>query len=442
MTTNLACIILAAGQGKRMKSTLPKVLHKIAGKEMILHVIKLAKDAGAQTIIPVIAPSQEAVKNAVMPHEVAIQEVARGTGDAVKMALPNLGDYQGPVLILLGDMPLLLPQTIERLVAAQKQHAMAILGVEFFDAPPAFGRLVMNDDGTLARIVEDKDATQQEKEIRICNTGAFCIDADILRRYVPMIDNKNAQGEFYITDLPALVAQDGHKTNVVVAPFSQEMLGVNSRVDLAKAERAAQDRYRVSAMESGVTLIDPESVYFSEDTIIASDVVIEPHVVLGRGVVIEANVTIRAFSHLEECHIKTGAEIGPFARLRPGAHIGPHVKIGNFVEIKNATLHEGAKANHHAYIGDAEIGAHVNMGCGVITVNYDGQQKQKTIVKDGAFVGSNVNLVAPVTIGAGAYVAAGSTITKDVPEDALAVARVKPTLFAGWAAERRQKGKK
>ncbi|MBU0800419.1 MAG: bifunctional UDP-N-acetylglucosamine diphosphorylase/glucosamine-1-phosphate N-acetyltransferase GlmU, partial [Alphaproteobacteria bacterium] len=369
----------------------------------------------------------------------AVQEVPRGTGDAVRAALPALDGFDGDVLILLGDMPLLSADTLRDLVAAKGADALAVLAVDFENDPPAFGRIVMNDDGTLQKIVEDKDATTSEKAITICNTGAFCVDADALRLYVPQLTNKNAQGEFYITDLPALAALDGRKTRVKILPFSEDVMGVNSRTDLAAVEAAAQNKYRAAAMNNGATLIDPATVYFAHDTVIGKDVMIEPNVFFGPGVRVGDHVTIHAFSHIEGAVIEAGAHVGPFARLRPGAVIGEKARVGNFVEVKNATLGAGAKANHLAYIGDADIGAGVNFSCGAITVNYDGFEKHRTIVGDGAFVGCNVNLVAPVTVGAGALVAAGSTITKDVPADALAVAREKPLVKEGWAAARRKR---
>lgn len=436
-----ACIILAAGQGKRMMSARSKILHEVAGQAVLRHVIAAAEQAGAQRIVVVAPPAAAAIAAIAAPHPVAVQDVPRGTGDAVKAALPFLDGFDGDVMILLGDMPLLTAETLRALAAAKGGDALAVLGVDFERDPPAFGRLVMKDDGTLARIVEERDATAAEKAITLCNSGAFCVGADILRRYVPLLRDDNAQGEFYITDLPALAAADGLKTRVEIAARKDEVMGVNSRADLAAAEAAMQERLRRRALAGGATLIDPASVYFAHDTVIGRDVVIEPQVFFGTGVVVKDNVTIHAFSHIEGAVIESGAHIGPFARLRPGAAIGAQARVGNFVEIKNATLGAGAKANHLAYIGDADIGAAVNFSCGAITVNYDGFDKHRTIIGDGAFVGCNVNLVAPVTVGAGALVAAGSTITKDVPVDALAVAREKPVIREGWAAARRARKK-
>lgn len=442
MTDNLACIILAAGQGKRMVSAQPKVMHAIAGAPLIRHVVAAAQSAGARKIVVVVAPGMDSVARAAAPHVTAVQETARGTGDAVRAALPALGDFDGDVLILLGDMPLLPAATLRDLRVAKGDDALAVLAVDFERDPPAFGRVIMNGDGTLARIVEDKDANAAEKAVTVCNTGAFCADAAMLRRYVPRLKNDNAQGEFYITDLPALAAADGLKTRVKILQMTEDVMGVNSRADLVAAEGALQNKLREAALANGVTLIDPATVYFAHDTKLGKDVVIEPNVFFGPGVTVGDNVTIHGFSHIEGAVIENGAHVGPFARLRPGAHIGAKAKIGNFVEVKNATLGAGAKANHLAYIGDADVGADVNFSCGAITVNYDGFDKHRTVIGDGAFVGCNVNLIAPVTVGAGALVAAGSTIAKDVPPDALAVAREKPMIKDGWAAARRNRRKK
>lgn len=437
-----ACIILAAGQGKRMVSARAKVLHAVAGRPLIAHVIAAAEGAGAQRITVVTAPDADELAAAVAPHKTAVQKVPRGTGDAVAAALSSLAGFDGPVLILLGDMPLLPSSTLHALAARKGGDALAVLAVDFERDPPAFGRIVLNDDGTLQQIVEDKDADEAQKKITLCNTGAFCVDAAVLRKYVPLLKNNNAQGEFYITDLPALAAADGHKTQVLVLKKTEDVMGVNSRKDQAAAERAAQDKMRAAAMDAGVTMVDPATVYLSHDTKFGRDIVIEPNVFFGPGVTVGDNVTIHAFSHIEGAVIGAGAHVGPFARLRPGTQIGESAKIGNFVEVKNSTMGKGAKANHLAYIGDADIGAGVNFSCGAITVNYDGFEKHRTVVGDDAFVGCNANLIAPITVGRGALVAAGSTLAKDVPADALAVAREKPMIKEGYAATRRARKKK
>lgn len=436
----LACIILAAGQGKRMRSALPKVMHPLASRPMIQWLVDSVQSLNPDRIIVVTAPGMDDVKKAVSPHNIAIQEVAQGTGDAVKSALPLLKDFTGDVLILLGDMPLIRPGTLRALQMLRHDRGagLTVLGADF-DPPPAFGRLVLDHAGVLMRIVEDRDCTPDEKKITLCNIGAFCIDGLHLAKWVNRIGSKNAQGEFYITDLPAIAASDNEKTFVHTVTDLNEVRGVNSRADLSAMESIVQQSLRAKAMDNGATLIDPQSVFFSHDTQLGKDVLIEPNVFFGPGVTIEDNVTIHAFSHLEKSIVRKGAHIGPFARLRPGADIGANSKIGNFVEVKNAILAEGVKAGHLAYIGDADVGARVNFSCGAITVNYDGVNKHRTTIGADVMVGSNVNLVAPVTVGDGAYVAAGSTITKDVPANALAVARALPKLIEGWALKKRKK---
>jgi len=437
----LACIILAAGQGKRMKSAKPKAMHEIAGRPMIGWTLETATKLNPEKIIVVTAPDGQAVRDYAAAHECVIQEKPLGTGDAVKAALPALKGFSGDVLILLGDMPFIDADTLRALITARHKNDLtkiAVLGVEF-DTPPAFGRLVLDNKGGLEKIIEDKECTPAEKSIKFCNTGAFCVDGSRLSDWVKRIKNDNAQKEFYITDLIAIAAADGAQSHAHITRNSDEVHGANNRVDLAAMEKTAQQKLRTAAMENGATLINPESVYFSWDTKLGQDIIIEPHVFFGPHVEIADNAHIKSFSHFEGAKIATGAIIGPHARLRPGTVIGADAKIGNFVEIKNATLGAGVKAAHLAYIGDADIGDDVNFSCGAITVNYDGTAKHKTTVGAGALIGSNVNLVAPLTIGDGAYIAAGSTITKDVPADALAVAREKPFIKDGWAAQKRKK---
>lgn len=439
--TPLACVILTAGQGKRMKSALPKVMHPIAGQPMIKWLLKSVEDLGPEKIIVVTAPDAILVAQAVKPHMTVVQQKPMGTGDAVRAALPMLEGFKGDVLILLGDMPLLSPGMMQSLIETRRhdpQTGIAVLGVEYKNPPP-FGRLVLNPDKTLNRIVEDRDATAEERNIKLCNTGAFCVDGTKLGEWLGKLDNKNSQGEYYITDLPALAAKDGYKSRVCTLYDAEEVLGVNSRADLAVVEAAVQKRLRKKALENGATLTDPNTVFLSWDTIIGRDVEIGPNVVFGPGVVVADNVTILPFCHIEGAKIDSGCTIGPFARLRPGTHLWPKVKIGNFVEVKNALLHEGVKANHLSYIGDAEIGAGTNYSCGAITANYDGFDKHKTTIGENVMIGSNTVLVAPVTIGHGAYIAAGSTITKDVAPDALAVERADTRQVEGWATKNRKK---
>lgn len=426
---DLAVIILAAGRGTRMKSKAPKALHPLAGRPLIgwlLATVQLLKPA---RVVVVIGPDMDDLRAAVAPVPCVVQAKALGTGDAVKAALPALKGFKGDVLILLGDMPLISRATLKGLIKARhhdRDTGLAVLGAVYDHTPP-FGRLVENTDGTLARIVEHKDASSEEKKINLCNTGAFCVAAEHLVKWVAKIGNRNAQKEYYITDLPVIAARAGYKTQIAVTDDPDEVQGVNSRVDLAMLEYVVQAGMRLNALAAGVTMHDPASVYFSYDTEIGKDVVIEPNVFIGPGVVIDNDVTIRSFCHIEGAVIKSGSTIGPFARLRPGAELAEDVHIGNFVEIKNAKLGKGVKAGHLAYIGDATVGAGTNYSCGAITANYDGLNKHQTVIGKNVMVGSNVNLIAPVTIGDGAYLGAGSTITQDVPKDKLGIARARQT---------------
>ena len=441
MKTPLACVILTAGFGKRMKSAKPKVMHEIAGQPMIKWLLRSVEELGPEKIIVVTAPDALSVAQAVMPHMTVVQQKALGTADAVRAALPMLAGFTGDVLVLLGDMPLLSAGMMQSLIETRHDGAdtgLAVLGIEYKN-PPAFGRLVLNPDKTLNRIVEDKDASPEERMIKLCNTGAFCIDGRKLAEWIGRVDNKNAQGEYYITDLPAIAAGERIKTRVCTLYDAEEVTGVNSRAELAVAEAIVQKRLRKRAMENGATLTDPVTVFLSWDTKIGRDVVIGPNVVFAPGVVVGDDVTIHAFCHLEGARIDNDCVVGPFARLRPGTHLRQKVRVGNFVEVKNSLLHDGVKANHLAYIGDAEVGAATNFSCGAITANYDGFDKFKTIIGDNVMVGSNVTLVAPVNVGTGAYIAAGSTVTKDVPADALAVERSEPRVVEGWAARNRKK---
>lgn len=428
-TNELAVIILAAGRGTRMKSTLPKVMHELAGRPLILWLLETVNKLKPARIAVVTAPDMDDLR-AVLPGVTCVtQTKALGTGDAVKAALPVLKGFKGDVLILLGDMPLISAATLKSLIKARrhdKDTGLAVLGADYNPAP-AFGRLVENPDGTLARIVEHKDATAEERMITLCNTGAFCVDGAQLAKWVGKIHNRNAQKEFYITDLPAIAAKDGYKTQIAMSEDLDEVQGVNSRVDLAMLEYVVQSTMRLHALEAGVTMHDPASVYFSYDTKVGKDIVIEPNVFFGPGVRIHDHAHIRAFSHIEGADIGKNASVGPFARIRPGTELGENVRIGNFVEVKNSKLGKGVKAGHLAYIGDASVGEATNYSCGAITVNYDGVNKHKTVIGKNVMVGSNVNLVAPVTIGDGAYLAAGSTITEDVPKDKLGIARARQT---------------
>jgi len=432
----VAAVILAAGHGTRMKSEKPKVLHEIGGRAMLAHVMETADALAPQRMAVVIgdhAPSVgEAAKAIRGDVSIAVQAPPRGTGDAVMKALPALEGFNGLVLILYADTPLITAETLQALVDESAGMAGAVLGFRAFD-PGAYGRLVLDEEGALHAIVEAKDASLEQLEIDLCNSGVMAVDAAFLREALPKLTPNNAKNEYYLTDIIA-IARDSGRRFAVIEGDEDEVLGVNSRGELAAAEAIFQDRLRIDAMDNGATLIDPTSVYFSFDTKIGRDVVIEPNVYFGLGVTIADGAEIKGFSHIEGATIEAGAVIGPFARLRPGAEIGEKAKIGNFVEVKKANIGKGAKVNHLSYIGDADVGAKANIGAGTITCNYDGYNKFRTEIGEGAFVGSNSSLVAPVKIGAGAYVGSGSVITKDVEADALAVARGRQAEIKGWAA--------
>jgi bifunctional UDP-N-acetylglucosamine pyrophosphorylase/glucosamine-1-phosphate N-acetyltransferase len=433
----LAIVILAAGKGTRMKSQLPKVMHKIAGRPMIGWLVEVAESLAPEKIIVVTAPGMDDVAAAVAPHQVAIQKEQKGTGDAVKPALPFLKDFTGKVLILLGDEPFLDKSVLEEMIGWNGLSVMAVRPL----SPKGLGRMIANEDGTLDRIVEEKDATEEQKEIRLCNAGNFCVPSTHLGKWLDQLQANNAQSEFYLTDVPKIAERDGYLTYVVESDV-QWVWGINTRAELAEHERMAQVMLREKAMANGATLIDPNSVYLSFDTVIGKDVVVEPNVYCGPGVKIADNVVIHGFSHLEDVIISENAAIGPFARIRGGAHLKDNVKVGNFVEIKKSVIESGAKMNHLAYIGDAAVGAKSNIGAGTITCNYDGFDKHKTTIGAGVFVGSNSTLVAPVTLEDGSFVAAGSVVTQTVPKDSLILARAQAVIKEGWATIYRNRKKK
>lgn len=432
---SLAVIVLAAGKGTRMRSALPKVLHKVAGRSMIGHVVAAAEALGADPVVVVVAPGMDSVAAAVKPHPVAVQTEQNGTADAVKAAREPLAGFAGDVLILYGDCPLIQADTLARMRQERQDEAVTVLGIRVRGVSP-YGRLVLSADGTLERIVEALDATEAERRIDLCNSGVMLIDGARLFVLLDAIGNSNAKGEYYLTDIVAVARNAGLSCRVVEAP-AQEALGVNSRAELSVAEVTMQTRLRRKAMENGATLIDPKSVWFAFDTALGSDVTVEPNVVFGPGVTVGDGVEIRAFCHIEKATIETGAIIGPYARLRPGASIGEGAHIGNFVEIKNARIDKGAKANHLSYIGDADVGAGANIGAGTITCNYSGSGKHQTVIHDNAFIGSNNTLIAPVTIEQNAYTAAGSVISENVPANALAIARARQVNKEGYANQLR-----
>jgi bifunctional UDP-N-acetylglucosamine pyrophosphorylase/glucosamine-1-phosphate N-acetyltransferase len=438
--SDLAVVILAAGKGTRMKSAKSKVLHEIAGLPMIRHIVRAAEQLKPKQIVTVIAPGMDDVAASVAPYPVAFQKEQKGTGDALKSALAVLGDFKGQILVLYGDVPLVSPATLKSLLQHHRKgkgFGATVLAMAPPD-PKGYGRIFQNPDGTLSRIVEEADASADEKLVRMCNSGLMVLEGGGLAARMKKIRSNNSQGEYYLIDIIGVLAKEGLATGVIRGDY-YELRGVNSRAQLAELEQAWQNRKRLEVMADGVTLIDPNAVYFHWDTKIGADTLIEPNVMFGPGVEVEEDVHIRAFCHIEGARIKSGAAIGPFARLRPGADIGEGAKIGNFVEVKNAKIGKGAKANHLGYIGDAELGDHSNFGCGAITVNYDGLKKSRTVIGKNVMIGSNASLIAPITVEDGAYIAAGSTLSKDIPADALAISRAETKILAGRGKGRMKK---
>ncbi len=431
--TSLTILILAAGKGTRMKSDLPKVMHPLAGRPMINWLIETCESLNPDRIITVIGPDMPELAAAISPHESVVQQVRDGTAGAVRAALPALKHITGKVLIVMGDEPLVEKETLQALIA---QDGLAVQGFHT-NTPFGLGRMVMNEDGSLLEIVEEKDASDAQKLITLCNAGNYCIPAENLSDWVNRIDNNNVQGEYYLTDIPKIAAQDGVKTHVVQSNW-QGAWGVNDREQLAQHETKLQKILRTKHMRNGVTMVDPDTVYLWHDTQIGENTIFERNIVCGRGVKIADNVTIKAFTHLEDSQIASGAAIGPFARLRGNNVLAKNTKIGNFVELKNAKLEEGVKASHLTYLGDAIIGADTNIGAGTITCNYDGFGKHQTIIGSNVFVGSNSALVAPISIGDGAIIAAGSTITQDIPPDSLAISRAPLDIREGSAVKYRE----
>ncbi|MDI3306687.1 MAG: bifunctional UDP-N-acetylglucosamine diphosphorylase/glucosamine-1-phosphate N-acetyltransferase GlmU [Acetobacteraceae bacterium] len=415
-----AAIILAAGLGTRMRSALPKALHPIAGRPMLNHLIAACEQV-FDRIVVVVGPDMPALEHAAAPHATVVQRERLGTGHAALQAAPLLEGFEGDAAVLYADNPLISVPTLRVLLARRAEAGLALLAMRPAD-PGHYGRVVRDAAGDVARIVEWADASEAERAIPLCNAGVVCAPATDLFRWLREVRNDNAKGEYYLTDIVALARAEGCRVVAEEAPEA-ELRGINSRAELAEAEASAQAALRAAAMQGGATLIAPETVFLSWDTRLGQDVTIGPNVVFGPGVVVEDGAEIRAFSHLEGCVVRSGAVIGPFARLRPGTEVGRGAHVGNFVELKAASLGDGAKANHLTYLGDAAIGAGANIGAGTITCNYDGIHKHRTEIGAGAFIGSDTALVAPVRVGARALVAAGSVVTENVPEDALAIAR-------------------
>lgn len=434
----LACIILAAGKGTRMKSDLPKVLHPLGGLPMVNHVVNAAQSLSPERIVVVVGPGMDNVAAAVAPHPTVVQERQLGTGDAVMAAMGHLAGFTGDVLVLYGDSPLITPATLSGMVAARHgatDPAIVVLGMRPTD-PGAYGRLILGADGGLEKIVEFLDATPAERAVTLCNAGFMAFDGARMAGLLAGIGNQNAKGEYYLTDAVAVARAQGFACAVVEGPVA-DTAGVNSRAELAGIEKIFQARLRLAAMANGATLLDPDTVYFAADTKLGRDVTVGQHVVFGPGVTVEDGVEIKPFSHLEGAVVRKGAIIGPYARLRPGTDVGEAAHIGNFVELKNTHLGAGAKANHLTYLGDADVGGGSNIGAGTITCNYDGVLKHRTTIGQGVFIGTHSTLVAPVSIGDGAYTAAGTVVTRHVAPDALAISRAPQEEKPGWASRYR-----
>ncbi|RKQ71543.1 bifunctional UDP-N-acetylglucosamine pyrophosphorylase/glucosamine-1-phosphate N-acetyltransferase [Litorimonas taeanensis] len=429
-----AAVILAAGKSTRMRSVKSKVLHPVGHRPLIEWVGALAASANVERTVCVVGEANQDVRSAAeaMAFDIAIQEPQLGTAHAVNCAREALGDFDGQVVVLYADTPLIRAETLQKVFERLDDTAdLVVMGFNAED-PAAYGRLVMRADDSLEAIVEARECSAEQLEIGLCNSGVMAGDCQSMLKAIALVDDNNAKGEFYLTDIVEIMNNDGKRSEVVIAEEA-EVLGVNNRRDLANAEAAFQDVMRERALENGVSLKHPESVYFAYDTIIESDVTVDANVVFGPGAIVRSHAVIHSFCHIEGAEIGNGAQIGPFARLRPGTILGEETKVGNFVETKKTRLGKGSKINHLSYIGDADLGAGVNVGAGTITCNYDGFDKHKTTIKDGAFIGTNSSLVAPVTIGEGAYLGSGGVITNDVPDNALAVARAKQSIKEGWA---------
>ena len=429
-------IILAAGKGTRMESDLPKVLHHLAGAPMLLHVMSSSATLEPERLVIIAGHGADAVGAVARDYsetaQVVLQSEQLGTGHAVSQAKLALADCTGDVIVLYGDTPFVRPETLQALLAARKTADIVVLGFQAANAG-RYGRLVMQGSA-VSRIVEYKDASEQERAITFCNSGVICAKADVLFSLLEAVGNDNASKEYYLTDIVQL-ANDRNLSVAAVHCDEAETMGINSRAELAQAEASFQSRTRMEMMALGVSLTAPETVYFAYDTVLGRDSQVEPNVVFGPGVTVENGARIRAFSHLEGCHISSGAVVGPYARLRPGTELAENVRIGNFVEIKNARIEDGAKVNHLSYIGDANIGEASNIGAGTITCNYDGVGKHHTEIGASVFIGSNTMLVAPVTVGDAAMTASGSVITKNVEPGALAIARSEQSNKPGLAVK-------
>lgn len=438
----LAVVILAAGQGTRMASDLHKVLHPLAGRPMLLHLLDTVAGIGAERTVLVVGKGREQIEAAVADRDlaIAVQAEQKGTGHAVAQAAVALEGFEGDVLVLYGDTPLVEAATLTGMakrLAAADQPGVVVLASTPAD-PGAYGRVILGEGDVIDRMVEYKDANEAERAVRLCNSGMLAARSSDLFRWLAAVGNDNAAGEYYLPDI-VMIAERENRRSVMVECDAWQTAGINSRAELSAVEAQWQDRRRARAMAEGATLLDPATTWFSHDTTLGRDVLVEPSVFFGPGVSIADGAIIRAFSHLEGAAVGKGAEVGPYARLRPGAELGEKSKVGNFVEVKKARLGAGAKANHLSYIGDADVGAKANIGAGTITCNYDGFFKYPTRIGEGAFIGSNSSLVAPVTVGAGAIVGAGSVVTRDVEAEALGVTRADQKQLSGWATRFRER---
>jgi bifunctional UDP-N-acetylglucosamine pyrophosphorylase / glucosamine-1-phosphate N-acetyltransferase len=437
-----AVVILAAGQGTRMRSDTHKVLHPIASRPLLLHLVDTVDGLGADKRVVVVGKGREQVEAAIHGRDVAValQSEQKGTGHAVQQAAEALSGYDGPVIVLYGDTPFVRADTLRRML--DRLDGDGGPGVVVLASSPAdplkYGRIILGEGDRIAKMIEYKDATEEERAVRLCNSGMMAVRARDLFRWLGQVGNDNAAGEYYLPDIVNIAAAEGREA-VVIEGDPYETAGVNSRAELAHLELEWQRCRREQALHEGATLIDPESVWFAYDTKLGRDVTVEPHVVFGPGVEIADGATIHAFSHIEGARIGAKASIGPFARIRPGTRLGQRTKVGNFVELKKAELGDNAKVNHLSYVGDADVGASANIGAGTITCNYDGFGKYRTVIGAGAFIGSNTALVAPVTVGDRAIVGAGSVITRDVEPDSLALERSEQKGIAGWARRFRER---
>lgn len=431
----VAAIVLAAGKGTRMKSSRHKVLHPIAGRPMLDHLLASVERLQPERTVVVCGHGREQIAEALGERAtIVVQEPQLGTGHAVQQAENALAGFEGDVIVLYADVPFVAPSTMRRMLdrlADADNPAAVVLAFKAAD-PAAYGRVISVDQQTIVKMVEFKDASEDERKVDLCNSGMMAVRSADLFALLRRVGNDNAAGEYYLPDIVKIAGQDGRKSKFIETHES-EVRGINSRAELAAAERQWQEFRREEAMAEGATLVAPETVFFSWDTELGRDVTIEPNVVFGPGVKVADGATIHAFCHLEGCEVGEGASVGPFARLRPGARLSRGSKIGNFVEIKNAIMGEGAKANHLSYVGDAEVGAGANIGAGTITCNYDGYFKHRTVIGDRAFIGSNSALIAPVTIGADAIVAAGSAVSRDVAAGELRMVRAEQLVKPGWA---------